>query len=62
MILSVIEMILPIAIAFTIGIIIRKNNLMDNNGSAAIKTIVSKFLLPVILFNAFLFQQITDFI
>lgn len=57
MILSVIEMILPIAIAFTIGIIIRKNNLMDNNGSAAIKTIVSKFLLPVILFNAFLFAN-----
>ena len=50
-------MILPIAIAFSIGIVMRKKNLMDNNGSAAIKTIVSKFLLPVILLNAFMFAN-----
>ena len=57
MIISVIEMILPIAIAFSIGIVMRKKNLMDNNGSAAIKTTVSKFLLPVILLNAFMFAN-----
>ena len=57
MLLSVIEMILPIAIAFLIGILVRKKNLMDDNGCAAIKTIVSKFMLPVILLNAFMFAN-----
>ena len=57
MILSVIEMILPIAIAFSIGILMRKNNMMSDSGSAAIKTIVSKFMLPVILLNAFMFAD-----
>ena len=54
---SVIEMILPLAIAFSIGILMRKQNLMNDNGSAAIKTIVSKFMLPVILLNAFMFAD-----
>ncbi len=54
---SVIEMILPLAIAFSIGILMRKKNLMNDNGSAAIKTIVSKFMLPVILLNAFMFAD-----
>ena len=54
---SVIEMILPLAIAFSIGILIRKKNLMNDSGSAAIKTIVSKFMLPVILLNAFMFAD-----
>ena len=57
MLSSVIEMILPIAIAFSIGVLMRKKNLMDDNGCAAIKTIVSKFLLPVILLNAFMFAN-----
>ena len=57
MILSVIEMILPIAIAFSIGILMRKKNMMGDSGSAAIKTIVSKFMLPVILLNAFMFAD-----
>ena len=54
---SVIEMILPLAIAFSIGILMRKKNLMNDNGSTAIKTIVSKFMLPVILLNAFMFAD-----
>ena len=57
MIISVIEMILPLAIAFSIGIMIRKMNLMDEKGCAALKTIVSKFLLPIILLNAFMFAN-----
>lgn len=57
MIVSVIEMILPIAIAFSIGILMRKKNMMNDSGSAAIKTIVSKFMLPVILLNAFMFAD-----
>lgn len=57
MILSVIEMILPIAIAFSIGILMRRKNMMSDSGSAAIKTIVSKFMLPVILLNAFMFAD-----
>lgn len=57
MLISVIEMILPLAIAFSIGILLRKKNMMDDNGSAAIKTIVSKFMLPVILLNAFMFAD-----
>ena len=57
MIVSVIEMILPIAIAFSIGVLMRRKNMMDDSGSAAIKTIVSKFMLPVILLNAFMFAD-----
>lgn len=57
MLISVIEMILPLAIAFSIGIFMRKKNLMDDNGCATLKTIVSKFMLPVILLNAFMFAN-----
>ena len=57
MLISVIEMILPIAAAFAIGVMLRKLKLMDDHGCAAIKTIVSKVLLPVILLNAFLFAD-----
>lgn len=59
MLLSVIEMILPIVIAFSIGILMRKKSLMDDNGCAVLKTIVSKFMLPVILLNAFMFANYT---
>ena len=55
MLISVLEMIVPIAIAFSLGVMMRKLKLMDDNGCATIKSMVSKVLLPVILFNAFLF-------
>lgn len=57
MLISVIEMILPIAVAFSLGVMMRKLKLMDDHGCAMIKTLVSKVLLPVILFNAFLFAD-----
>ena len=55
MLVSVLEMIVPIAIAFALGVMMRKLKLMDDNGCATIKSMVSKVLLPVILLNAFLF-------
>ena len=57
MLASVLEMIVPIAIAFSLGVMMRKLKLMDDNGCATIKTLVSKVLLPVILLNAFLFAD-----
>ena len=57
MLISVIELILPILIAFLLGVMMRKLNLMDDHGCAAIKKIVSTILLPVILLNAFLFAD-----
>ncbi len=57
MLIPVIEMILPIAITFGLGVMMRKLKLMNDNGCAAIKTLVSTVLLPVILFNAFLFAD-----
>lgn len=57
MFLSVIEMILPLAAAFSIGIMMRRKNMMNEDGCTALKTILSKFLLPVILLNAFMFAN-----
>ena len=57
MLVSVLEMIVPIAIAFSLGVMMRKLKLMDDHGCATIKTLVSKVLLPVILLNAFLFAD-----
>ena len=57
MLISVIEMILPIGIAFALGVMMRKRKLMNDEGCAQIKTLVSIVLIPVILFNAFLFAD-----
>ncbi len=57
MLISVIELILPILIAFLLGVMMRKKKMMDDHGCAAIKKIVSTILLPVILLNAFLFAN-----
>ena len=54
---KVIEMILPIIITFLLGVMTRKKHLIDENGCAAIKTIVSRIMLPVVLFDAFLFAD-----
>jgi hypothetical protein len=54
---AVIEMILPIVITFLIGVMTRKLRLINENGCATIKTIVSKIMLPVVLLNAFLFAD-----
>lgn len=57
MLIAVIEMVLPIAITFALGVMMRKLKLMNDEGCAAIKTLVSTVLLPVILLNAFLFAD-----
>lgn len=57
MLSSIVNMILPILITFVIGIMIRKLKLIDDNGCQAIKTIVSKIMLPVVLINAFMFAD-----
>ncbi|MBQ6517313.1 MAG: AEC family transporter [Anaerolineaceae bacterium] len=59
MLLSVIEMILPLAVAFAIGIVLRRKKMMDDSGCQTLKTILAKFLLPVILLNAFMFANYT---
>ena len=57
MFLSVVEMILPIVVTFLIGVMCRKLNLINEDGCATIKTLVSKIMLPTVLFNAFLFAD-----
>ncbi len=57
MLTAVVELILPILITFLLGVMMRKHKLMDSQGCAAIKTIVSTILLPIILLNAFLFAD-----
>ncbi|MBR5950685.1 MAG: hypothetical protein IKZ87_04550 [Actinomycetaceae bacterium] len=54
---DVIKMVIPILIAFALGLMMRKTRLISQEGSNAIKTVVSKIMLPVILINAFMFAD-----
>ena len=57
MVISVLEMVLPIVITFSLGVMARKKALFDDNGCRTLKTIVSRILLPIVLLNAFLFAD-----
>ena len=57
MFLNVVEMVLPIIVTFLIGVLTRKRNIIDDDGCAAIKKLVSNIMLPAVLFNAFLFAD-----
>ena len=54
---SIIRMILPIAVTFLLGVLIRKIKLMDQDGCNTLKRLISKIMLPVVLLNAFLFAD-----
>ena len=57
MFLKVLEMVLPIFVTLLIGVMVRKRNILDEDGCEAIKKLVSSIMLPVVLFNAFLFAD-----
>ncbi len=57
MFISVIKMILPIVVTFLLGVLVRKKRLISDEGCSAVKTLVSKIMLPVVLLNAFLFAD-----
>ena len=51
---DVIKMIVPILATFLLGVMTRKTGIMDRAGCDTIKRLISRIMLPVILFNAFL--------
>lgn len=57
MIYSLSEMLLPIIIAFAIGYSAKKKGWMDNRGCETLKTLLTRIILPVTLFNAMLFSD-----
>ena len=57
MLISIVNMILPIFVTFMIGVGTRKLSLIDESGCRTLKTLVSRIMLPVILVNAFMFAD-----
>lgn len=57
MFISVLKMLTPLIIAFSIGIIFRKRQIIDLKGCYAVKSIISRVLLPVTLFDGMLFSK-----
>ena len=57
MFLNVLEMVLPIFVTLLLGVMVRKRNIIDENGCEAIRKLVGSVMLPVVLFNAFLFAD-----
>ena len=51
---DVIKMIFPILVTFLLGVMTRKTGIMSREGCDTIKRLISRIMLPVILFNAFL--------
>jgi len=52
-IINILKMVLPVIIAIGLGLICNKKQLIGSSGLGALKTIISKITLPVVLFNAF---------
>jgi len=57
MFLSILTMILPIVVTFLFGVLAKKISLISVEGCQTLKTLVSKIMLPAVLFNAFLFAD-----
>ncbi|MDD6348019.1 MAG: hypothetical protein PUA52_08475 [Lachnospiraceae bacterium] len=57
MLTDTLKMILPIVIAFCLGILCRRRRLISGEGCQTLKTIVSRLMLPVLLLNAFMFAE-----
>ena len=53
MILSIIQMALPVIVTFLLGAFCRQKKIFSPEGLAGIRALVSNVLLPVVLFNAF---------
>ena len=53
MILTVVQMVLPIVLLLGLGTVCRKKQLLRPEGLAGLKTVVGDLCLPVVLFNAF---------
>ncbi len=53
MILSVLEMVIPVLLMLGIGCWCNRSQIFDMSGLAGIKSVISNVLLPVVLFNAF---------
>ncbi len=53
MVLSVLQMVLPIVLLLALGTLCRSRQLIRPEGLAGIKAVVSDLCLPVVLFNAF---------
>lgn len=53
MVLSIMEMVLPVLIMFALGWLCNKKQIFTVQGLAGIKALVGNVLLPVVLFNAF---------
>lgn len=57
MIISVFEMILPLVAAFGLGIVAKKTSMIDTAGCNALKAVLSKIIITVVLFDAMLFAD-----
>ena len=53
MVLSILQMVLPVIITFLLGTFCRRKNILSEEGLGGLRKIVSNILLPVVLFNAF---------
>ena len=53
MVLSILEMVLPVILMFLLGWLCSRKKILSREGLAGIKTLVGSVLLPVVLFNAF---------
>lgn len=51
---GILKMVLPVFVAIGLGLMCNKKKLFGTEGLAALKTVVGKITLPVVLFNAFL--------
>ncbi len=57
MIYKITEMLFPILLAFVIGNSARVRGWMDDKGCETVKTLITRIILPVTLFNAMLFSD-----
>lgn len=57
MFLQIVKILLPIITALIVGISCRKYNLIDDAGINKIKNLLNEIILPVVLFNSFLFAN-----
>lgn len=53
MIVSVLQMILPIILMLSLGMLCKKKGILSAEGLAGVRSVVSDICLPVVLFNAF---------
>ena len=59
MILSILQMVVPVVCTFLLGCFCRQKCILTPEGLAGIRALVSSVLLPVVLFNAFLTAEYT---